>query len=163
MATIIDGYSYTYYLIVVTICYWLLLFNIDIIDKEYNIVDIDRNSVVLSFLDCGLQDAVTFILGKTGRPGIYHEVIPSRIVLEWVHPCGVFFVFRSLTAQEQAAKIHLEYVAPHTLKRELRTYVRRSKHGTDSMVISLGGIAPQGSLSLHTVGAHFWPQRRWII
>ena len=42
-------------------------------------------------------------------------------------------------------------------------YVRRSKHGTDSMVISLGGIAPQGSLSLHTVGAHFWPKRRWII
>ena len=41
--------------------------------------------------------------------------------------------------------------------------VRRSKHGTDSMVISLGGIAPQGSLSLHTVGAHFWPKRRWII
>ena len=36
--------------------------------------------------------------------------------------------------------------------------VRRSKHGTDSMVISLGGIAPQGSLSLHRVGAHFWPK-----
>ena len=57
MATIIDGYSYTYYLIVVTICYWLLLFNIDIIDKEYDIVDIDRKSVVLSFLarasECG--------------------------------------------------------------------------------------------------------------
>ena len=29
-------------------------------------------------------------------------------------------------------------------------YVRRSKHGTDSMVISLGGIALQGSLSPHT-------------
>ena len=37
-------------------------------------------------------------------------------------------------------------------------YVRRSKHGTDSMVISLGGIAPQGSLSPHTVGAHFLPK-----
>ena len=30
------------------------------------------------------------------------------------------------------------------------TYVRRSKHGTDSMVISLRGIALQGSLSPHT-------------
>ena len=37
------------------------------------------------------------------------------------------------------------------------SYMRRSKHGTDSMVISLGGIAPQGSLSLHTVGAHVLP------
>lgn len=35
---------------IVTICYSWLLFNIDIIDKEYNIVDIDRNSVVLLFL-----------------------------------------------------------------------------------------------------------------
>ena len=26
------------------------------------------------------------------------------------------------------------------------------------MVMSLGGIAPQGSLSLHTVAAHFWPK-----
>ena len=33
--------------------------------------------------------------------------------------------------------------------------LRRSKHGIDSVVISLGGIAPQGPLSLHTVGAHF--------
>ena len=32
-------------------------------------------------------------------------------------------------------------------------YVRRSKHGIDSIVISLGGIT-QGPLSLHTVGAH---------
>ena len=33
--------------------------------------------------------------------------------------------------------------------------VRRSKHGIDSVVISSGGIAPQGPLSLHTVEAHF--------
>ena len=35
------------------------------------------------------------------------------------------------------------------------SHVRRSKHGFDSVVISFGGIARQGPLSLHTVGAHF--------
>ena len=34
-------------------------------------------------------------------------------------------------------------------------HVRRSKHGTDSTAIRLVGIALQGSLSLHTVGAYF--------
>ena len=34
------------------------------------------------------------------------------------------------------------------------SHVRRSKHGTDSTAIRLGGIALQGSLPLHTVGAY---------
>jgi hypothetical protein len=38
---------------------------------------------------------------------------------------------------------------------DVKAYVRPSKHGIDSMVINLGGIAPEGSLSVHTVGAHF--------
>ena len=37
-----------------------------------------------------------------------------------------------------------------------KTCVRRSKHGIASKVISLGGIAPQNPLSLHTMGGHFY-------
>ena len=36
---------------------------------------------------------------------------------------------------------------------DVKAYVRPSKHGIDSMVINLGGIAPEGSLSVHTVGS----------
>ena len=42
-------------------------------------------------------------------------------------------------------------------RRHAQLYVQRSKHGTDSMVISLGGIASQSPVSPHTVGAYFWP------
>ena len=42
-------------------------------------------------------------------------------------------------------------------------YVRWSIHDTDSMVISLGGIAPQGSLSLHTVGSSLFAKNNTCI
>ena len=76
-----------------------------IIDEEcYNIVDTDRNSVFLSFLARPFKCGMRFMPGKTGWSGLYYEVIPSR----------------SLTAREPAAKVHLEYVAPHT---QVRIYV----------------------------------------